>query len=172
MKLLLPLLMVLAAACANGQAASQPKPSEAQQFPVPVEGAIPLAGRVTDAANIIGAEQEAALSNQLARFEQATSLQMVVVTVNSLNGQDVADFARDLANEWGIGREDLNDGVVVLVAPNERKVRIAVGYGLEQALPISLCQSIIDEQMLPRFREGNLERGIEAGVSALIDELS
>ena len=97
---------------------------------------------------------------------------MVIVTVSTLGGRDVADFTRDLANSWGIGRKGHNDGVVLLVAPNERKVRIAVGYGLEKALPNALCQKIIDEQMLPRFREGDLPAGIEAGSRALIARLS
>lgn len=172
MRLLIPLLMALAAACSNGQDARQSEPTGAQQFSASVDAAIPLAGRVTDAANIIGDKQEAALVNRLAEFEEATKHQLVIVTVNSLEGRDVADFTRDLANAWGIGRKDYNDGVVVLVAPNERKVRIAVGFGLEQALPSSLCQTIIDVQMLPRFAKGEMEQGIDAGVSALIDRLT
>lgn len=97
---------------------------------------------------------------------------MVVATVRTLGGQDIATFTRNLANAWGIGRKDYNDGVVLLVAPNERKARIAVGLGLEKALPDALCRQIMDEQMLPRFREGDLSAGIEAGVDALIARLS
>lgn len=171
-RLLFPLLIAFSSACSDGKAASQSQPSKLHQLSPPTEPAIRLTGRVTDAASIIGTAQEAALSDQLEQFERATGHQMVVVTVETLEGRDVADFTRDLANAWGIGRQGHHDGVVVLVAPHERKVRIAVGYGLEQSLPDSVCQKIIDEQMLAPFRRGDFERGIEAGVSALIDELT
>ena len=97
---------------------------------------------------------------------------MVVVTVPSFGGLDVATFATNLSNDWGIGREGHNDGVLVLVAPNERKVRIAVGLGLEKTLTNDLCKQIIDEEMLPRFRNGDLPGGIEEGVDLLIARLS
>lgn len=97
---------------------------------------------------------------------------MVVVTVPTLGGADIATFTRDLANSWGIGRKGHDDGVVILVAPNERKVRIAVGYGLENVLTHDLCKQIIDEQMLPRFRQGDLPGGIESGANAVIARLS
>jgi uncharacterized protein len=109
---------------------------------------------------------------KLAELERTTKHQLVVATVPSLGGRDVANFSRDLANAWRIGRNGNNDGVVLLVAPNERKVRIAVGYGLEKALTHEVCQQIIDSSMLPHFRQGDLPGGIEAGVDALIARLS
>jgi uncharacterized protein len=130
-----------------------------------------LAGRVTDAADILTPAQEEALSAKLASLERTTDRQMVVVTVPSLDGADIATFTRNLANRWGIGRKGHDDGVVLLVAPNERKVRIAVGYGLEKTLTDAECQQIIDEQMLPRFRNGDLPRGIASGVDSLIARL-
>ena len=171
MKLLVPLLIVFAAACSDGQSADQSM-ADARQHSIQPQAKVPLIGRVNDFANIISEKHEAALSKRLARFEETTSHQLVVVTVNSLDGQDISDYTRDFANAWGIGRKDYNDGLVILIAPNERQVRIAVGYGLEQALPKSLCKRIIDEQMVPRFREGKLELGIETGVSTLIDKLT
>ena len=96
---------------------------------------------------------------------------MVVVTVPTLSGRDVADYTRDLSNRWGIGRKGDNDGVVLLVAPVEHKVRIAVGYGLEGKLTHDVCQQIIDKTMLPRFRDGDLPGGIEAGTDAIIARL-
>jgi uncharacterized protein len=173
MKLLLPLLMALTAACSNGPATGQSaQDGNVQQLTNTARPKVALSGRVTDAANIIGRPQEAALSKRLKELEQTTGHQMIVVTVTSLGGQEVAAFTRELANAWGIGRAAQDDGVVLLIAPNERKVRIAVGYGLERIVPDALCQKIIDEQILTRFREGDLPRGIEAGVSALIDELA
>jgi uncharacterized protein len=93
---------------------------------------------------------------------------MAVVTVRSLGGRDIADFTRDLANDWGVGRRCFNDGIMLLVAPKERRVRIAVGYGLQKTLTHALSKRIIDEQILPRFRRGDIPGGIEAGTHALI----
>ena len=169
MKLLIPLLIVFAVSCSSGQASQQTNEAQALASSV---AQVSATGRVTDAANIISAEQEVAFSHRLASFEQATSHQMAIVTVRSLGGQDIAAFTQALANSWGVGRKDYNDGVVVLIAPNERRVRIAVGYGLEEALPDAVCQTILDQHMRPRFRKGDFEGGIEAGVSALINELS
>jgi uncharacterized protein len=95
----------------------------------------------------------------LEQFEHRTKHQLVVVTVTSLRGRDVADFTRELANSWGIGRKCYDDGIVLLVAPHERKVRIAVGYGLEKALPNEVAQRIIDQRILPQFRRGEY-RGV------------
>ncbi len=139
----------------------------AEAAPPPVR----LTGRVTDAAGILSAGEEAALTTKLKRLEGKTGRQFVVATVRSLGGRDVADFTTDLANSWGVGRAEQNDGLVLLVAPTERKVRIAVGYGLERRLPNAICQQIIDEHMLPRFRQGDLPGGIEAGADALIARL-
>jgi len=132
---------------------------------------VPLTGRVTDAAHILSPEQVSRLTVKLEQLERTTKHQLVVTTVPSLGGLDVADFTRDLANKWGIGRKGYNDGVVLLVAPNEMKVRIAVGYGLEKTLTHEVCQQIIDRSMLPRLREGDLPGGIEAGTDALIARL-
>lgn len=134
--------------------------------------AIAIAGRVTDAANILDPAQEAALTAKLDSLERRTQHQMVIVTVPSLGGQDIASHTRNLENSWGIGRKGYDDGVVLLVAPNERQVRIAVGFGLEKVLTREVCQQIIDSLMLPRFRVGDLLGGIEAGTDALIVRLS
>ncbi len=153
-------LMALALASC-GQATSVPSKSDVgPSTPVAAPPSLALTGRVTDAAEILTPAQEASLSAKLERLERMTNHQMVIATVPSLGGLDVATFARNLANSWGIGRKGHNDGVVLLVAPNERKVRIAVGYGLEKTLTHALCKQIIDEQMLPRFRKGDLPLGI------------
>lgn len=130
-----------------------------------------LAGRVTDAADILPPAAEAALTQQLTAFEQRTRHQMVVVTVPSLEGRDVADYTRALANRWGIGRREEDDGVVLLVAPNERKARIEVGRGLETTLTNELCAEIMNARMIPRFSDGDYTGGIDAGVEALIARL-
>ncbi|MCG7347600.1 TPM domain-containing protein [Sphingomonas sp. ACRSK] len=173
MKQLTLLMLALAAACSDGSAGnSSVEDSRSRQSPASAQPAVVLAGYVTDTARIIDATREEALSKRLYALEQATGHQMVIVTVPSLDGQDIADFTTALANAWGIGRAEHDDGVVLLVAPNERKVRIAVGYGLEKTLPDALCGHIIEEQMLPRFRQGDLATGIEAGATALINQLT
>jgi uncharacterized protein len=97
---------------------------------------------------------------------------MVVVTVQSLGGRDVAAFTKELGNNWGIGRAEQNDGIILLVAPKERKARIEVGLGLEQTLPNALCQQIMDAKIIPHFRSGDYAGGITAGVTAIISHAS
>lgn len=94
---------------------------------------------------------------------------MVVVTVPTLGGREVAAYTRDLGKACGVDRGEEDDGVILLVGPNEQSARIAVGYGLEKKLPDVLCQRIMDEQISPRFRKGDLPGGIEAGVSAIME---
>ena len=96
---------------------------------------------------------------------------MVVVTVDSLKGREIADYTTDLGNAWGIGRAEVDDGVILLVAPNERRVRIAVGYGLENALPDEFCSAVIQDSILPHFRQDDYLAGIAAGTDALIERL-
>ena len=173
MKQLTLLMLALAAACSDGSGGnSSVEDSRSRHSPASAQPAVVLTGYVTDTAGIIDATREEALSKRLYALEQATGHQMVIVTVPSLNGQDIADFTTALANAWGIGRAEHDDGVVVLVAPNERKVRIAVGYGLEKTLTDALCGHIIEEQMLPRFRQGELATGIEAGATAVIKQFT
>jgi uncharacterized protein len=133
--------------------------------------AFALSGRVDDRALILDAAAEARLAARLARLEQATRHQMVAVTVPSLGGRDVADYTRDLANARGIGRRGHNDGVVILVAPNERRARIEIGTGLEAVLSNALCAQIMRDEMIPRFRSADYAGGIEAGVEALARRL-
>ena len=173
MKLLISSLIALVVACSDGSAPRQQSPSsDVQVLATAAQPKIALTGRVTDAARILDAAQEASLSERLEQLEQATGHQMVVVTVPTLGRQDVAAFAQELGNAWGIGRAEKDDGVLLLVAPNERKVRIAVGFGLEKTLPDALCQKIIDDQMLPHFRRGDLPEGIISGAGALLDRLA
>jgi uncharacterized protein len=164
--------MLSALACSDGSASRSQQESTKPPPAVRVLAAsLPLTGRVTDAAHVLSPEQQGRLSAKLEQLERSTKHQMVVVTVPTLGGRDVADYTRDLSNSWGIGRKGYNDGVVLLVAPVEHKVRIAVGYGLEGKLTHDVCQEIIDKTMLPRFREGDVPGGIKAGTDALIARL-
>lgn len=127
-----------------------------------------LTGRVVDQAEVLSPAVEARLTAQLEAHEKATSNQVVVATLASLQGYDIADYGVRLARHWQIGQRGRDNGVVLIVAPNERAVRIEVGYGLEGALPDAIASNIIQTAILPAFRAGNLEAGVEAGVAAIL----
>ena len=131
-----------------------------------------LSGRVVDAANLLPPQSRTAIAGKLAALEQRTGHQFVVVTVPGLGGHSIADYGVTLGRTWRIGRKDINDGVLLIVAPAERKVRIEVGYGLEQALRDEEAKVIIDSAILPAFRAGDFPRGIAAGVDGVIREIS
>lgn len=128
----------------------------------------PLTGRVVDLANVLSPATEEALTEQLAAHEQRTSNQLVVATVPSLQGYDIERFAVELFRAWLLGQKDRNNGVLLLVAPNEREVRIEVGYGLEGTLTDALSTDIIQNRILPRFRAGDIPGGITSGVDAIL----
>jgi uncharacterized protein len=127
-----------------------------------------LTGRVVDAADLLPPADEAALTERLADYERRTGHQLVVVTVPSLEGQTIDAYTLALAKRWGIGRRDFNDGLVVLVAPNERMARIEVGLGLEQRLTNDRAAEIMKSQMIPAFGSGDFPRGIVDGVEAIM----
>lgn len=153
-------LMILAAAGAllASPLAAQP------QFPE-------LTGRVVDQADLLSPAEEAALTQKLEALETQSQRQLVVATVPDLQGYDIADYGYQLGREWGIGDAERNDGALLLVAPNERKVRIDVGYGLEGYLTDALSALIIQNQILPRFRDGDFAGGITAGTDSIIQQL-
>lgn len=133
----------------------------ALQFP-------PLTGRVVDNAELLSADEERRLTTKLESHEKATSNQLVVVTLPSLQGTAIDDFGYQLGRHWGIGQQGRDNGVLLIVAPNERKVRIEVGYGLEGDLPDATANTIITNDILPAFRRGDYPGGIAAGVDAII----
>jgi uncharacterized protein len=130
-----------------------------------------LSSHVVDQAGLLAPTQEAALNQQLIKLEARTKHQMVVATVPSLEGKPVAEYSICLARHWGIGRKDMNDGVMLLVAPNEQRVRIEVGYGLEKALSDPEAQNIVDRSIVPAFKRGDFAGGISAGVDAIIAQI-
>ena len=131
-----------------------------------------LNGRVVDDAGILDGETRAALTQKLAEFEAKTSDQLVVVTLKSLQGTSIEDFGVELGRHWQIGQRDKNNGVLLIVAPNERRVRIEVGYGLEGALTDAVSRLIIENGITPRFRAGDFAGGITRGVDDIISVLS
>ncbi len=131
-----------------------------------------LTGRIVDQANIIPADTRAALEPKLADLEEKSGIQLVVATVSSLEGQDIEPYANELFRSWKLGEKAKNNGVLLLVAPNERRVRIEVGYGLEGTLTDALSKIIIANAITPRFKTGDFGGGITRGVDDIITVLT
>jgi len=130
-----------------------------------------LTGRVVDEANLLDASLKADLTGKLADLETKTTIQLVVVTLRSLGGYSIEDYGYRLGRAWGIGQKGANNGVLLIVAPNEHKVRIEVGYGLEGTLPDATASIIIQNSILPRFRANDYPGGISRGVDEIIKVL-
>lgn len=152
-------------AVAGGCQASEPATARESGFCNGVPQ-MALAGRVTDAANVLIAEDENRLSARLARYEARTKHQMVVVTTPSLNGTRVDDFGTCLGHRWGIGRKGHDDGIVILIAPNERQMRIATGFGMERLLTDDKALEVI-KQMTPHFKQGDYAGGLSTGIDTI-----
>ena len=151
--------MVLAALMLLGAQAVQ-----AQTFPK-------LTGRVVDAADLLSPEQEAQLTQLSADIEKASSRQFVVATVPDLQGYPIEDYGYQLGRAWNIGQKGANNGIMLIVAPKERKVRIEVGYGLEPIMTDALSSQIINETVLPHFKAQDMPGGIIAGANAIAEQM-
>jgi len=130
-----------------------------------------LTGRVGDNAEILSAGTREALETKLAAHEQATTNQVVVLTVVSLDGESIEDFAVRVFESWKLGRRGEDNGVLVIVAPFERRMRIEVGYGLEGTLTDLQAARIIRDRMTPLFKEERYDDGVAAGIEAIVDTL-
>jgi uncharacterized protein len=156
-RLWLPLALLLAFVAA---------PAAAVDFPPRPQGPI------YDEADLLPPANEAALDQRLRDFDAKTGDAVVVATVNSLQGDAIEDYAAKLYATWGIGGKERDTGVLLLVAPNEHKVRIEVGYGLTPYITDILSGRIIRDDMTPKFKQGDMAGGIEAGVNDILDQLS
>src|SRR6266853_5779920 len=132
----------------------------------------PLTDRVVDEAHILSARERDALSSKLAELEAKSGIQLVVATVNSLQGQEIEPYANELFRTWKLGEKTKNNGVLLLVAPNEHRVRIEVGYGLEGTLTDALSKLIIANAIAPRFKIGDFGDGVSRGVDDIITVLT
>lgn len=150
-------LLLLAAAL--GAAAAEPK------WPA-------LTGRIVDEANILSPAARAAILPKLVDLEDKSGIQLVVATVPSLQDYDIESFANGLFRAWKLGEEKKNNGLLLLVAPNERKVRIEVGYGLEGTMTDALSKVIIQSAIVPSFKAGDFSAGVAKGVDAIIGALT
>jgi uncharacterized protein len=128
----------------------------------------PLRARVNDLAGLLAHREAIALEDKLSQFEQQTGHQIVVLAIPSLEGDDIASFALKAAEYWKLGQKGHDNWVLLLVATNDRKLRIEVGYGLEGTVPDVIAHRIIDEIIVPRFREKDFAGGIDSGLSAIM----
>jgi uncharacterized protein len=152
--LLLALLVILA-----------PLAALAQTFPA-------LTGRVVDTANLLKPQERAALEAKLKVHEDKTSDQVVVATVPSLESRSIEDYANRLFRTWQLGQQKKNNGVLLLVAPKEREMRIEVGYGLEGTLTDAIAKLIITNAITPSFQKGRFADGIDGGIDAILGILT
>ncbi len=127
-----------------------------------------LKGRVTDLTGTLRAVDIQHLEGRLAAFEQSKGSQIVVLVVSTTGDEEIEQYSIRVADEWKLGREGVDDGIILIVAKNDRKVRIEVGYGLEGAVPDALSKRIIEQIILPEFRSGHFAEGIEEGTDAII----
>ena len=123
---------------------------------------------VNDFTGTLTLDQRQALENKLVAFDDSTSTQIAVVIIPSLNGRDIADYNIELSRAWGVGGKESNNGIVLLIAKNDRKLNIATGYGVEGALPDITAKHIIDDIIRPNFKGDDYYRGINEGTSAII----
>jgi uncharacterized protein len=151
-------LLILSLILASSTFAAEPK------YPV-------LTGRVVDDANVLSASTLTELTDMLAAHERATGQQVVVVTLDSLQGFTIEDFGYQLGRHWGIGQKGSNTGALLIVAPKEHKVRIEVGYGLEGTLTDAASRTIIDNYLLPNFKRGDFNDGVRDGTKAILQVL-
>jgi uncharacterized protein len=140
-------------------------PAAAQTFP-------PFTGFVVDSANVIPPAEEEAIARRLDALQRATGRQVAVATIPDLQGYPIEDYGYRLGRSWGVGLKDVNNAAILIVAPTERKVRIEVGYGLEPVLTDAMSSMIVDETIVPRFKEGKLPQGIVDGANAIADQLA
>jgi uncharacterized protein len=157
-----PALVFLIAAALAGCGGPAPAAVRPECAHVPA-----LTGRVVDRANLLTPANEAKLTGELAGLERRTSDQLVVVTLPSLDGRPIEEVGLDLGRCWGVGQKGLDNGVLLIVARADRKVRIEVGTGLENLLKDEVAGQIIRENLVPAFRENRFDDGVEAGVGRI-----
>ncbi len=128
----------------------------------------PLRGRVNDYAGVMSQDQVRSLESRLAQFEQGTGHQVAVLTIPTLDGEDIEGFGIRVAENWKLGKKGFDNGVILVVAIKDRRIRLEVGYGLEGVLPDAIAKQITSEYIVPRFRSQDYGGGIVAGIDAVL----
>jgi uncharacterized protein len=130
-----------------------------------------LPGRILDQAGLINAATEQRINKLLAGHEQASSNQVIVVTLKDLQGYSIEQAGVDMGRAWGVGQKDQDNGILLILAQAERKVRIEVGYGLEGTITDAVSATIVQQIMLPMFKQGDINGGLLAGTQAIVTAL-
>jgi len=138
---------------------------DSSSFPKPV-------GCVNDYAKIISPQITRKLITLIQELEQETSAELAIVTINNLEGKKLESYAKGLFNQWGIGKKGKNNGVLILVAVAERKVRLEVGYGFESIISDEIASKIIQEQIIPSFKMNNFGEGLRLGALAVSQSIA
>lgn len=131
----------------------------------------PLSGRVVDNAHLLSPPAQQKLTEELAALEQQTGHQVVVATLPDLQGYEIEDYGYQLLRTWAIGRKGQNDGVILIVVPSLKKVRIEVGYGLEPVMTDAVSSLIIQRKILPAFKAGRFDQGVVEGTEAIVHQI-
>jgi uncharacterized membrane protein YgcG len=140
-------------------------------FPLSARSQVPdLAGRITDSAAILSAQDKTRLAQMLDDYERETTHQIAVLIVPSLSGESIDAFSLRVANAWSLGRKGVDNGILVVLAPNDRKVRIELGRGFKRYISDTQAQEIIDTQMLPALRQQEYFRALQSGLRQLMQE--
>ena len=143
------------------QTTTQTSNEKSSNFPI-------LTGKVVDQASVLSPSIKDELETLLAAHENNTTNQVVVVTIKSLGNAQIEEYSLELARHWGIGQKGKDNGVVLVVAPNDKQVRIEVGYGLEGTLTDALSSNIINYYIIPEFKKGDIQNGIKIGTQKII----
>ena len=126
-----------------------------------------LGGHVNDYANLLSADSESRIGKRLAALEEDTGTQVVVLTIDTLEGEPLEEYSLRVAEKWALGRAEQDDGALLLIVKNDRKMRIEVGYGLEPTLTDIMSKRILDQILRPRFRAGDFDGGVWSAVEAI-----
>jgi uncharacterized protein len=127
---------------------------------------------VNDFAGIMQSSEVATLEQKLVAFNDSNSTQIAIVTIKSIEGYDIADYAFKLGEKWGVGQKGKDNGILIVVAPNDRKVFIATGYGAEEYVTDAMARRIIEQKFKPSFKNNNYYQGLEDGTNDIIDLLT
>lgn len=127
---------------------------------------------VNDFANVLSGSEQATLERKLVAYDDSTSTQIAIVIIETLDGAEVGSYAAELGEKWGIGTKQNHNGVIILMAKKERKVTIRTGYGVEEKLGAIITKRIIDEDLIPNFKQGNFYEGFDAATDEMIARLS
>lgn len=153
------LLAIIAIACTQGFAQTLPERPSPPKL-------------VNDFAGVMQSSEVAALEQKLVAFNDSNSTQIAIVTLKSIEGYDIADYAFKLGEKWGVGQKGKDNGILIVVAPNDRKVFIATGYGAEEYVTDAMARRIIEQKFKPYFKNNNYYQGLEDGTNDIIDLLT